>query len=333
MSSHLQHAQLILEIDKNKKNIEELTTKYAIFFKQEPQGKGLLGQVHDFRNLAALVEINELEKQALKKNNWDYVREHYSRIRQKIVEYFNTLLSAQKKLSSLDLQENRKNFELEAVKYLRALEAAQNCHLKLIEDLGKSINKKNFEAKYQFLDKEREWLDLETSKFKRHLEEVSETFIQKQITSPEKNAEIDLKEALDNLQHYYTLTYDTHYGESGFWRWIKNLLQNSDRVKEVNFLATLSKHPDCTDAVRMQAIFLVHNKINASELFAQGSKLKDILRGLSESNVHVREHDDNLAHFLSEHPDLGNLMPKNLRNYYDDNSKDYQKIGSATLLQ
>ncbi|WED44239.1 hypothetical protein [Legionella cardiaca] len=326
MSHNQKQMSILLAVDNNGRSINALVSQYTVFFKQQPESRTLLGEALNFRHQASLLQINELEQVTLGKKDWKKVVKGYEEILNLVHQYKKDFNDAQNLLLEKDSRKNRENLEEKALKYLRSLEAAQNCQKKLATMLNDSI------VNLQYLETQQKWLNTEISIFNKTLNNLAFAIAERQITSLRKE-NIDLKTTLANLHQHYTSAYDSNYGVGTFWRWLKNIFQKSERNQEINFLAAVSHHKDCTDAQRMQVIALVHDKIMTCEFFGQNSKLQGILTKLLGTTVGFKKDEHSLAELLDQDEALRNAMPESLRNFYNENKEDYRKIGSVEFIR
>ncbi|KTD18290.1 hypothetical protein [Legionella jordanis] len=325
------NTQLTTFTIENNQKLAELKRSFLFYMKQEPKGKGLLGQTLTFVQLTHSVEVQQLEKDVEGARSWKSMRAAYSKLVEKTVEY-GKAFEATVLQFSVDDPESYKRFELAVTHYFRALDACQNAQEALGKKLEQQVKKNDFEEKHRDLAKEVTVLTTRIQSFQKQLEEFTLHLIEIQMEQPKEGRRIPLQAALQNLKKGYERAYDNSYGLSGFWRWLKNLFQKSDRMQEINFLATLSALPDCCDPVRYQAMALVHNKIIESESFGGGSKLKQILANLSGIQLSYNKSDPTLAIFLDKHQELYGQMPVSLQEYYNSHRGEYNQKGSVSFL-
>ncbi len=221
---------------------------------------------------------------------------------------------------------NRQEFEKATRQYYKALELLQQCQLNMANALlqHKRTEKSNFGNRVSFLELQFEVLDTGVTNFKNKIQDVAKKLADKQMKTPIKGETVNLENSIPVIAAHYKQAYDESYGVSGFWRWIKNIFQKSDRAKEIEFLNAVSTHVKCNELVRAQAVALVHNKILDSEMFGKGSQLGKLLGNLLEGQVLDKKGaHENLAQFLEANKDLKGMMPENLKEYFDENQKDY----------
>ncbi|QBR85146.1 hypothetical protein E3983_12760 [Legionella israelensis] len=133
---------------------------------------------------------------------------------------------------------------------------------------------------------------------------------------------INLKAAIDNLESEYSHAYDQAYGKTGFWRNFKNWSRKKERDLEIQFLKDVSNHPDANDAIRYEAMLLVHNKISESEVFSDKSQLKKILDNLTLPDfTGFKDEQNDLNRFLKAHKDI--RLPTGLSCYYEKHKEQY----------
>jgi hypothetical protein len=133
-----------------------------------------------------------------------------------------------------------------------------------------------------------------------------------------KGESVNLKDVIPRIK----LAYDNAY-TNDHWaltKWIKSWFTKSDRAQEINFLDQISKHPDCTEFIRLQAACLVRDKIYQTEMFGNwfggGSKLGRLLDGVvgkGKFTIDTNTHE-NLVDFIKT-KGLSNQMPKSLKEY------------------
>lgn len=209
------------------------------------------------------------------------------------------------------------SFELAAERYLRHLEILNNCLVEWIKTYEADKECTHANAQYGHLQYFIQRLQNEIDDFNRHLghcyRHFSERFLQEPL--PEES----LEDILANLHDSYTAAYQSM---NVLWRLIKPFFQRSERDQEIEFLANLSKTVGCTDALRMRAIALVHNKIFENEtfgsagFFGSGSRLREILDDIyaqKEETVDMSGEDD-LFEFIETH---NLVMPPELAAYYE----------------
>lgn len=230
-----------------------------------------------------------------------------------------------KALKLLALDETRCNddilarLELAAERYLRHLEIMQECLSKWVEVFDKQDEEEgiNPHAQSGLLEHFIQGLQNEIDDFFKHLDHCYQYFSEKFLEEP--LPEESLEDILADLQDRYTAGYKSM---NILWRLIKPFFQQSEREQEIEFLAKLSQTEGCTDAIRMRAVALLHNKIYDKEtfglasIFGSGSKLRQILADIfdqKENSVAMSEEEE-FCSFINEH----NLtMPPQLTAYYE----------------
>jgi hypothetical protein len=76
---------------------------------------------------------------------------------------------------------------------------------------------------------------------------------------------------MDLLSSYYEQLYKQQYignkyDSFGFWYTCKKLTRSSSRKEEIDFLSkTISTHQDCTESIRLHAVYLIISKILATQ--------------------------------------------------------------------
>ncbi|WP_454780610.1 hypothetical protein [Legionella sp. WA2022007384] len=235
-------------------------------------------------------------------------------------KYKDRFIQSAEQIMQEDNPNNKRQFEIGTKQYYQALKLLRNCQLVINESLFmyNRVNGEHFEQKIEFLQTQYKLLEEEVNIFKTKVNEVSFHFEDKKMKYF-KDQEI----SLPTIATKYEKAYEDSYGR--FWGWIKSLFQKSDRVQELKFLKTISEHSDCDKLIQVQAATLVHNKIRASELFGRGSQLALILESfLKGKDPEVGEHG-NLVQFLQDHEEIKKLMPKSLKEYFEENQQEYNQ--------
>lgn len=166
-------------------------------------------------------------------------------------------------------------------------------------------------------------LDTKIKAFDKSMQEASLRWIQDESTWQDvQPISLNLKTAINNLQSEYSKAYDKAFGSSGFWRTLKNHVQKKERALEIQFLKDVSEHPEANDAIRYQAMLLVHNKISNSECFGEHSQLKKLLNKLTLPPFKgFRNEQNDLNRFLEEHQDI--KLPAGIARYYEKHQDQY----------
>ena len=131
-----------------------------------------------------------------------------------------------------------------------------------------------------------------------------------------------MKIAIDQIEQRYQSAYDQAFGENNILRKLKEKFKHSDRAYEIQFLKTISDHPESNDAIRHQAMTLVHNKIIAKEVFGKTSRLRDILNKFIVNGFReLTDEENDLNHFLEQNDDV--KMPAHLQKYFEKNKEQF----------
>ncbi|WP_412757469.1 hypothetical protein [Legionella bozemanae] len=123
-----------------------------------------------------------------------------------------------------------------------------------------------------------------------------------------------LRQALLSLKTEYEKKYDEHYKKNSYIRGLMVLFRNPERVSEIDFLISLAKKKDCPDEVLLQAVQLVHDKIQLKERTEDEiSMLDEILNTLLQDETEIEQEglEAYLENHKKEHP-----MPEELESFY-----------------
>jgi hypothetical protein len=328
----LEFFTLLTALTQNKETLEGMMEPLKMCLKQERQNQRLLGGAIAFQEHSECIEIVTLQNEFEQKRNWEKQIEFYPSLTTKLTQYFGNYSYVKVGLEKDTISNPEQEWERAVKRYLNALEVCWQCQEKLKDELNKSIGKKEFKERHGQLQPLVAQLSDKISEFKIEIQSSSIKMVEKKLPNLSEGTKLNLQAAMTGLQSFYKKAYDEAYGIKGFWRWIKDLFQKSDRAKEINFLGAISAHENASDALRVQAISLVHNKILESEMFGEGSKLKHILERLSKAKVGGGEDEESLAEFLARHEDIYAKMPQRLKQYYLENKEDYSKRNEVSLL-
>ncbi|WP_454780424.1 hypothetical protein [Legionella sp. WA2022007384] len=226
---------------------------------------------------------------------------------------FKEKKDAAKSIKEGGFKEKKEEFEKSTMQYYAALKVFSECHLGIHNQSISMVN----------LEKEHKTLAGNITSYKNTLEEVALAIADHQLRDIEEGEEVRLEEVIPHVKKVYEQAY--HDEHKSFWRWIKiNVLRQSDRVQEIDFLNSISQHPDCNEFIRLQAARLVHDKIIATERFGKNSKLAQQLGEVTEKG-HV-SFDENsptkLVTFLYDNH-LDDKIPDSLKEYLKQNREKY----------
>ncbi|QLZ68166.1 hypothetical protein FOLKNPGA_00944 [Legionella sp. PC1000] len=183
-------------------------------------------------------------------------------------------------------------------------------------------------------EKEFTHLQDDISSYKKKVEEVAFAVADHQLRNIQKGEKVRLNEVIPHIKAVYDKAYEDEHNP--FWRWIKSKFKKSDRAKEVEFLNQISKHPQCSESIRLQAIRLVHDKIIHEEMFGKegkvykGSKLGKLFeRVLGKGDFFADKDGATLVDFIKEN-NLNDAIPDGLKDYLAKTDPEYGK--SVTVV-
>lgn len=233
----------------------------------------------------------------------------------KTVQNKQKLSEETKKLFSSELSKKQKkvslknNYDNAARNYYRYLDTLQKMLSILIENRQNKkhlLSTPNVDEDIEVLKKKADFLKTEVITFETSLHDTAKK----------------LKVAIDCLYQQYKEAYDDAYGRSGIWRKVKSFFRQSDRFQDIEFLQNVSNHAKANDALRSQAMLLVHNKIVETEFFGANSRLKAILSRITQSEFQTNNNQLNdLKNFLENEKDI--QLPSALSKYFDKHQDQY----------
>lgn len=222
------------------------------------------------------------------------------------------------------------NYEAAARKYFHALNKTNTLLSELVRNRLSTthlVKTPNITDDIQNLENCVKGYEQKVNDFAQSLDDVSRQLVEDAIAVKEDGPHhpieaLNYKIAIDALSQEYQQAYDKAFGASGFWRKIKEKFQNSDRHGELTFLKAISDHENSNDAIRYQAMVLVHNKIKEAELFGKSSHLKTILHHLSSNGYRGLDNAQNdLNKFIHDHQEIS--IPKSLSDYFNAHEQEY----------
>jgi len=227
--------------------------------------------------------------------------------------------------SYLDNENNANQYQNTTRQIYPAMALVHACFQRMIKELNTyprtAEEKAIFNVRYQELLSLQQTVLFYPSQFLIRVNEVTNLIKERQIPVPGSSKLSSLRDVIRNLNNTYNEDYNASYGNS-FWRWIKELFKKDYRAQQIQFLANVSDHPDCTDLVRKEAMELVNSAIMATEAFGSGSRLGAVLRKYSGDYTLTKIYPKHLTTFLNEH-DGEIVIPESLSGYYQENKERF----------
>ncbi|WP_133138243.1 hypothetical protein [Legionella tucsonensis] len=220
---------------------------------------------------------------------------------------------------------SKEKFEERAMHYYTALQVVSGCQLHIAEQM-RIQQKRTIMIRVETLH---EKLKKDIDSYHNTVESVALEVADHQLRNINKGEKVSLDEVIPHIKAVYDRAY--HDAHNPFWRWIKNRFIKSDRTKEIEFLNQISKHPQCNESIRLQAIRLVHDKIIKTEMFGKegkiykGSKLGKLLERVIENKNVEKDKDETLVDFINKN-DLNDAIPDGLKDYL---AKTYLEYGKS----
>ncbi|OEH46417.1 hypothetical protein lpari_02756 [Legionella parisiensis] len=198
-----------------KQQIQEV--KRSLAQDKAPSQKSGLTSV--FLESTQMLHIRHAAEHIKRQSNWSDKQEGYNKhLLDEFAKHKKRFTdSAQKMISEGSEKENKKEFETATKQYQEALNILLDCQLHLTEKLGEKrrLKDKNTDERIQFLEKQYETAQEEVESFKKKIEEVSLTLVERHVTSPAKGEVLTLEKVIPQIKSQYKQAYDKAYGESG----------------------------------------------------------------------------------------------------------------------
>lgn len=225
-------------------------------------------------------------------------------------------------------EQQKKKFENLTMQYYAGLKVVSDCLLHAAKQNHTQIGMERVEALHTKLKED-------IVLYKSTVESVALNIADHQLRNIQKGEKVKLDEIIPHIKAVYDKVY--HDAHNPFWRWIKSKFIKSDRAKEIDFLTEISKHPQCSESIRLQAMHLVHDKIVQTEMFGKegkiykGSKLGKLLEGIDKENITVEEdNDEKLVAFIFSQG-LQDKIPDGIRDYLIQTDEEYRQKVNAVI--